>query len=143
MPRPLIIDAGIQIPATEITLTFARSAGPGGQNVNKVNSKAVLRWNARTTTRLPPPVKSRFLERYAHRITQAGEIVFGQRPAPRAVTERCRELRKTSAIDTGCFDCPAHSPGVAPHTRFDRTPLKKHVALFPEKTTSPAELECR
>ncbi|MCM0607186.1 MAG: aminoacyl-tRNA hydrolase [Xanthomonadaceae bacterium] len=29
----------------EVEFTFARSSGPGGQNVNKVNSKAVLRWN--------------------------------------------------------------------------------------------------
>jgi ribosome-associated protein len=97
MPRPLIIDAGIQIPATEITLTFARSAGPGGQNVNKVNSKAVLRWNARTTTRLPPPVKSRFLERYAHRITQAGEIVLASdrhREQLRNVAESYEKLRQ-------------------------------------------------
>lgn len=33
------------IPRSEIEFTFVRSSGPGGQNVNKINSKAVLRWN--------------------------------------------------------------------------------------------------
>ena len=39
------ITDGISIPDDELTWTFARSGGPGGQNVNKVASKAVLRWN--------------------------------------------------------------------------------------------------
>lgn len=33
------------IPYSEFLFSFARSSGPGGQNVNKVNSKAVLKWN--------------------------------------------------------------------------------------------------
>jgi len=45
MARTLVINSEIQIPANEITMSFARSAGPGGQNVNKVNTKAMLRWN--------------------------------------------------------------------------------------------------
>ena len=40
----LIVTRQLQIPLAEFEITFARSSGPGGQNVNKVNSKAVLRW---------------------------------------------------------------------------------------------------
>ena len=40
----LTVNSRIQIPHEEFTFTFVRSSGPGGQNVNKVNSKAVLRW---------------------------------------------------------------------------------------------------
>ncbi len=41
----LFIRPGLEIPMEEITFTFARSGGPGGQNVNKVSSKAILFWN--------------------------------------------------------------------------------------------------
>ena len=47
------------IPAAEISLSFARSAGPGGQNVNKVNSKAILKWNVAASMSLSDQVKSR------------------------------------------------------------------------------------
>ncbi len=76
MSRPLIVSSQIQVPSSEISLSFARSAGPGGQNVNKVNSKAVLRWNVTRSTQLPHGVRLRFLERYAGRINQVGEIVL-------------------------------------------------------------------
>ena len=76
MSRPLIVSSLIQIPSSEIFLSFARSAGPGGQNVNKVNSKAVLRWDVTHSAQLPHGAKRRFLERYAGRINQAGEIVL-------------------------------------------------------------------
>ncbi|HCK41774.1 MAG: aminoacyl-tRNA hydrolase [Pirellulales bacterium] len=97
MPRPLIINAQIQLPAREMKLSFVRSAGPGGQNVNKVNSKAVLRWNAEQSNCLPEPIKSRFLERYAHRMTQSGEIVLASdrhREQLRNVTDCYEKLRQ-------------------------------------------------
>lgn len=46
---PLFIRPGLEIPMEEITFTFARSGGPGGQNVNKVSSKATLFWNPETS----------------------------------------------------------------------------------------------
>ncbi|MCC7085333.1 MAG: aminoacyl-tRNA hydrolase [Pirellulales bacterium] len=66
----------LQIPLDEIQFSFVRSSGPGGQNVNKVNSKAVLRWVIRDTTRLPDGMRHRFLQRYASRITVDGAVVL-------------------------------------------------------------------
>jgi len=53
-----------------------KSSGPGGQNVNKVASKAVLRWNAASSPSLPAHVRDRFLRRFGSRITAGGEIVI-------------------------------------------------------------------
>ncbi len=70
------ISADIQIPDDEFEFTFARSGGPGGQNVNKVNSKAVLRWTPMSNNTLPGPIQSRFLQRYANRLTSEGELIL-------------------------------------------------------------------
>ena len=72
----LQITPSIKIPDAELRLSFARSSGPGGQNVNKVASKAILHFDVLTTTSLPPDVRTRFLERYKTRVTNAGEIVI-------------------------------------------------------------------
>jgi len=66
----------IQIPLEEFTFTYARSSGPGGQNVNKVNSKAVMRWNPTTSPSLPESVRARFLAQYRSRLTNDGELVM-------------------------------------------------------------------
>ena len=41
------------IPPAELQFTFVRSSGPGGQNVNKVNTKAVLRWAVKSRRSIP------------------------------------------------------------------------------------------
>ena len=43
MPDPIRVTEAVLIPASAVTIAFARSSGPGGQNVNKVESKVVLR----------------------------------------------------------------------------------------------------
>jgi ribosome-associated protein len=73
---PLHVAPHITIPDDELRLSFARSGGPGGQNVNKVSSKAVLHFAVATSPSLPDTVRQRFLERYKSRITNAGEIVI-------------------------------------------------------------------
>ncbi|MBE7491066.1 MAG: aminoacyl-tRNA hydrolase [Planctomycetes bacterium] len=65
-----------EIPDSELKFTFARSGGPGGQNVNKVNSRAQLHWNVAATRALPDDVKTRFATQYKSRISDAGELLI-------------------------------------------------------------------
>ena len=67
----------IQIPDAEFEWSYARSGGPGGQNVNKVASKAVLRWKAGlTAAAIPEPAKARMRTRFPSRFTVEGDVVI-------------------------------------------------------------------
>ena len=92
----LSVTPTIQIHDSELVFTFARSSGPGGQNVNKVNSKAVLRWSPVTSPSLPEDVRNRFVSRYASRLTTGGELILtGQRSRDQSRNiEDCRERLK-------------------------------------------------
>jgi ribosome-associated protein len=72
----LTMPPNIRITDDELTFTFVRSSGPGGQNVNKVNSKAVLRWNALASPGVPPAVRERFVSRFGARLTEGGDLVL-------------------------------------------------------------------
>jgi protein subunit release factor B len=72
----LFVPPNIRIADDELKFTFVRSSGPGGQNVNKVNSKAVLRWNALASTGLPDAVRQRFITRFGGRLTEHGDLVL-------------------------------------------------------------------
>ena len=66
----------LKIIESELEFTFVRSSGPGGQNVNKVNSKAVLRFNLLKTTSLSEEAKLRALEVLANRLTREGDLLI-------------------------------------------------------------------
>ena len=72
----LVITDHIRIPMSEFHWSFVRAGGPGGQNVNKVASKAVLRWNVSASPSLPADVKRRLFEQQANRITSTGDLVI-------------------------------------------------------------------
>jgi ribosome-associated protein len=65
----------IEITDDELTFTYARSGGPGGQNVNKVESKAVLRWNMAASTAVSEAVKERLRKLFPSRVTAEGEFL--------------------------------------------------------------------
>jgi ribosome-associated protein len=68
----LIINKTVTIPLSEFQFRSVHSSGPGGQNVNKVNSKVVLRWNVRESAALSEPMRQRFEAIWASRINQDG-----------------------------------------------------------------------
>lgn len=92
----LVVNKRIQIPLREFRFTFARSPGPGGQNVNKVNSKATLRWNVTSTASLPEAVRERFLKTFHGRVNQDGELYLSSsrfRDQGRNVADCLEKLR--------------------------------------------------
>ncbi len=72
----LEVNAKIQIPWEEFTVSYSRSSGPGGQNVNKVNSKANLEWSVSTSPSISEGVRQRFLSSFSSRITTDGRVVI-------------------------------------------------------------------
>ena len=72
----LVVNRRIRIPLREFDFQFARSGGPGGQNVNKLNTKAILRWGIERSPNLPEDVRERFRARFRRRITREGEFVL-------------------------------------------------------------------
>jgi ribosome-associated protein len=72
----LQITPALSIPDSELTFTFVRSSGPGGQNVNKVATAAQLRFDVRNSPSLPAEVKERLIKLAGYRVTQDGVLVI-------------------------------------------------------------------
>jgi ribosome-associated protein len=89
----LIVNDAIAIPEEEMSWTFARSGGPGGQNVNKVSSKAVLRWEVAQNRSVPPEAIARLLARHPSKATNdGGFLVVSQETRDQSRNkEDCRE----------------------------------------------------
>jgi peptidyl-tRNA hydrolase ICT1 len=60
----------------KVEFQFARSSGPGGQNVNKLNTKAEIRFNLTTADWIPEEVKQRLREAQGNKISKNGEIII-------------------------------------------------------------------
>ncbi len=96
----LEVNSKIAIPDDEFDISFARSSGPGGQNVNKTNSKAVLHWDVTNSPSLPWDVKARFLKAFASRLTTEGSIVIAsdESRAQEANVKGCLEKLKAMIL---------------------------------------------
>jgi ribosome-associated protein len=73
---PLSVTAGVEIPDSDVALSFVRSSGPGGQNVNKVASAVQLRFDLQRSSALAPEVKARLRALSGRRLTSEGAILI-------------------------------------------------------------------
>ena len=76
LPSEIVVTERVRIPAAEVALSTAKSGGPGGQHVNKTETKVVLRWNVRASRALAEHDRAWLLGRLAARLTGEGDLVL-------------------------------------------------------------------
>ena len=113
----------MKIKTEELTYSFARSSGAGGQNVNKVNTKVTLNWDINASTSISSFVKERFTHKYNRFMTNEGIVkIVSQKYRTQSrniadATEKLHELLETVA----------KPPKKRVNTKPTRSSIKKHI----------------
>jgi ribosome-associated protein len=93
MPPFIAVTPEVNLDEAELEMSFIRSSGPGGQNVNKVSTAVQLRFDARRSPSLPNAVAIRLIKIAGKRATLEGEIVIT------ANQHRTQEMNRKDAVD--------------------------------------------
>lgn len=97
--EPLVLSTDWEVPASDLSVRFVRSGGPGGQNVNKLATKAELRFALDATSCLTDGQKARLRALYPSAVTQSGELVlFGDEHRSQAMNLEATRQRLKSMI---------------------------------------------
>lgn len=117
----------LSIPDNELTFTFVRSSGPGGQNVNKVATAAQLRFDVRNSASLSMEVKERLVKLAGMRMTQDGILIIEARRYRTQEQNRADALQRLSTLIQKAAHRPrtrlATRPGLS--ARIKRVETKK------------------
>jgi ribosome-associated protein len=90
---PVEIDQSVSLPDQDLTWSFVRASGPGGQNVNKVATAAQLRFDLAGTQALEPAAKQRLRALAGRRVTEDGALIIVAR------NQRTQEGNRREALE--------------------------------------------
>ncbi|XP_009472454.1 PREDICTED: peptidyl-tRNA hydrolase ICT1, mitochondrial [Nipponia nippon] len=89
-----------------LTVSYCRSSGPGGQHVNKVNSKAEVRFHLASADWIPEAVRQKMASMHRNKINRAGELIVNSEESRYQMRNLAICLEKIRAMVTEATEKP-------------------------------------
>ena len=125
----------VSIADEEFDWSYARSGGPGGQNVNKVASKATLRWNLAASPALGPVAKKRLIAAHPSLVTTEGELLITSQEYRDQERNRERCIEKFVEIIRAALTPPKPRHKTKPTRSSERRRIEDKKKQSAKKTT--------
>lgn len=127
-----------QIPENELDFSFSRSGGKGGQNVNKVETKAMVRWNVLQSPSLTDEQKKLITEKWKNRINDKGELIVAAQEERSQLQnkERARQILTdlvNSALEIAAERIPTKTPRRAKEARLKEKTKRSEIKAQRQK----------
>ncbi|HET9208991.1 MAG TPA: alternative ribosome rescue aminoacyl-tRNA hydrolase ArfB [Thermoanaerobaculia bacterium] len=137
------IGDGLTIPDEEVTFATSRSGGPGGQNVNKLETRVTLRFDLQGSVTLSEEQKARLGERLATRITRAGFLqVTSQKHRTQAENREAAVERFAELLREGLHEeAPRKKTKVSKAAKRRRIEAKRQRGQRKKERTTRVEVD--
>lgn len=112
----------IKIADSELTFTFSKSSGAGGQNVNKVNTRATLTWDMQASKACSLHVKSRFQDNFPRYVIDGQVVIHSQR-----YRSQKQNIEDCVSKLSDCLSEVQYAPKVRRKTKPKKSAIKKRL----------------
>lgn len=121
----------LSIPDEELRFTFSRSGGPGGQNVNKVSTRATLWFDVAGSASLTEEQREKIIRRLGNRVSREGVLQVAAAQFRTQGANREDALRRFAALIAGAlYEKPRRKKtGVPRRAREARLQAKKRRGM--------------
>jgi ribosome-associated protein len=143
MEAMIEIEDGLAIPDEEVSFITSRSGGPGGQNVNKLETRVTLRFDLLASPTLTDEQKARLAERLATRITRAGLLqVTSQKHRTQAENREASVARFAELLREGLHEeAPRKATRIPKAAKRRRIEAKRRRGSRKKERTGRIEVE--
>ena len=138
MKNNLFIQSNIIIPEEELEFSSSRAGGPGGQHVNKTNSRITVRWNIPRSHVITEEQKIKLLDKLKSKLTQNGDLIVHnsasrsqQQNKKNALAILAQEIR--AALHIAKKRIPTQIPKALKETRLQKKSRRSTVKKMRSK----------
>ena len=98
MKHDVWVKNGVIIPEHELEITTSKAGGPGGQHVNKTDTKITIRWNVNNSQVFSEEKKAYMLKNLSTQLTQEGDLVVSEHASRSQLQNKKNALLKLAQI---------------------------------------------